>query len=241
MRGKFICFMGIDGSGKTTLVRETIKRFQAQGVEFRYVWGAYELTLLRPLVVWGKKILLRKRPPETYQDYLASLHTVGKSRLLSVGYQAAVLLEYLGQILFKVWLPLMRGQNIISDRYIFDTLISAKVNLNLTEAAMFRTMRVLLRFLPAPDRLVFIDVPEEVAYARKTDTPSLDYLRVRMPLYQKVAAAHRATVVDGTKPVEEIVTGWEWQGSNGTGPSRIPCLRITSPGLARDLRNDGRA
>ncbi len=224
MRGKFICLMGLDGAGKTTLVKEIIKRFEAQGVYFQYVWGAHELTLLRPLVIWGKKILLKNRQPETYQDYLASLHTVGKSRFLSVGYQAAVLLEYLVQILFKVWLPLMRGRNIISDRYIFDTLINAKVNLNLTEAAMFRMMRVLLQFLPAPDRLIFIDVPEEVAYVRKTDTPSLDYLRVRTPLYQKVAAAHRATAVDGTKPVEEIVTGWEGQGPSGTGlqPGPLP-------------------
>ncbi|OGP74500.1 MAG: hypothetical protein A2Y80_07945 [Deltaproteobacteria bacterium RBG_13_58_19] len=211
MRGKFICLMGLDGSGKTTLVKETIRRFKARGVDFQYVWGAYELNLLRPLVVWGKKILLKDRQPETYQDYLASLHTVGENRFLSMGYQAAVLLEYLVQILCKVWLPYMRGRNIISDRYIFDTLINTKVNLHLTEAAMFRMMRVLLQFLPAPDRLIFIDVPEEVAYARKTDTPSLDYLRVRRPLYQKVAAAYRASTVDGTKPVAEIVTWGEGQ------------------------------
>jgi dTMP kinase len=214
MKGKFICLMGLDGAGKTTLVKEIMKRLAAQGIDFQYVWGAYELTLLRPLVIWGKKILMKNRQPKTYQDYLASLHTVGKSRVLSMGYQAAVLIEYLGQILYKIWLPLRRGRNIISDRYIFDTLISVKVNLNLTEAAMFRGLRVLLQFLPAPDRIIFIEVPEEVAFARKTDTPSLDYLRVRKPLYNKVAATYRALTVDGTKPVNEIATECDGLDSN---------------------------
>jgi dTMP kinase len=205
VRGKFICFIGIDGSGKTTLINETVRRFSEKGIKCKYVWGSYELFILRPFVVLGKKLFWGdKNSREDYITYVSSVNKVGKSGFLSICYQTAVFMEYFIQILFKIGVPLMMKSNIISDRYIYDTVISMKVNLGLKESSMHRIISAFLKIIPVPDLIFFVDVPEETAFSRKTDTPSIDYLRIRRGLFRKTAENHNAVFLDGARPIGEL-------------------------------------
>lgn len=206
MRGTFICYIGIDGSGKTTLVNETISFCGKKGKEFKYVWGAHQLYLLGPVVRLGKKYLLgNKDSSKNYNDYLGSVNTVGKNTFLSACYRIALLTEYTIQVYLKIGVSLYFGKNIISDRYLYDTLINMKVNLGMQDTQLFRFMKKLSRYFPKPDRLYFVDVPEEIAFARKADTPSIEYLRIRRPLYQKTAECYGARVIDGSMPKEAVL------------------------------------
>lgn len=205
MKGKFICLIGIDGSGKTTLIRETIKRLNKKGIQLRYVWGSYELCLLKPIIVWGKRLFLgNKNPKKDYKSYIFSINKVGENKFLSICYQTAVIIEYVFQIFFKIALPLIMRQNVISDRYIYDAVINMKVNLCLKEQTMYRIIAFLSKIVPIPDLIIFVDVPEEIAFSRKTDTPSIDYLKIRKDLFKKIAECHGAILLDGTKPIEEL-------------------------------------
>lgn len=204
-KGKFICIMGIDGSGKTTLVNRTIEIYQTQGTIFKYVWGAYELKLLRPCLLLGKKLLVKnKGSGSNYNAYVAELNTIAGYRGLGRCYCYATISEYLLQIIGKVSIPLLLRKNIISDRYLFDTVISMSVNLNLNQQWREKLLRALLKICPAPDILFFIDVPETVAFARKDDTPSIDYLKKRRELYKDIAAQYNAIPLDGTRKIEQL-------------------------------------
>lgn len=205
MKGKFVCFFGIDGSGKTTLINESIKRLNQKGVKFNYVWGSHQLYFLRPIIVLGKRILFRNSSSsKDYNRYVSSINKIGKSSFLSLCYQGAIFIEYLVQIFFKISIPLLIGKNIISDRYIYDTVVNMKVNLGLEESTLNKIIKVLLKIIPAPDLIFFVDVPEELAFARKTDTPSIEYLRIRRILFKKIAESYHAIFIDGTKSIEEL-------------------------------------
>jgi len=204
-RGKFICFMGIDGSGKTTLVNRVIAKCKTEKIPLRYVWGAYELRFLRPFLLLAKKVLVKNvSGGQNYRAYVSELNSLGNSGCLGHIYQASTIVEYMSQILFKIGIPLVLNQHIISDRYLFDTVISMSVNLNMEKGKRKRLLRALTDICPIPDLLFFIDVPEEVAFKRKNDTPSIDYLRLRSGLYKEIAEEYKAVRLNGTKTIEEL-------------------------------------
>jgi len=206
-RGKFICFMGIDGSGKTTLVNKVIVKCKTEQISLRYVWGAYELRFLRPFLLLAKKVLVKSGSGgQNYKTYVSELNSLGNSVGLGHIYQASTIAEYMSQIIFKIGIPLVLNKHVISDRYLFDTVISMAVNLNMERRKRKRLLRVLTNICPIPDLLFFIDVPEDVAFERKEDTPSIDYIRFRSGLYKETAEEYKAVRLNGTKTVEELTS-----------------------------------
>ena len=60
------------------------------------------------------------------------------------------------------------------------------------------------RLFPEPDLIFLIDIPEDIAYERKMDTPSIDYLFERRGLYLAVAREHKMMILDGSKDILEL-------------------------------------
>ena len=207
MKGKLVCFTGIDGAGKTTLIRITINRLKAKGITFNYAYGSHLLFLLKPVIVIGKRLFFKNRDASNdYGAYVSSANRVGGNSFLSTCYQSAVLIEYLIQAYFKVTWPLLLGKNIILDRYFYDTIINMKINLGFNEKTLNKMIKALSIILPTPDVIYFVDVPEEVSFSRKTDTPSIDYLKARRGFYKKIAENYHAIFLDGTKKIDDLYT-----------------------------------
>ena len=61
------------------------------------------------------------------------------------------------------------------------------------------------RFFPKPDIVFLLDIPEEIAYERKDDVPSIEYLSDRRSIYLDVAERSGMRVLDGRKSVTELV------------------------------------
>ena len=52
--------------------------------------------------------------------------------------------------------------------------------------------------------MFLIDIPEEVAFHRKSDIPSIDYLNVRRDYYLSIAKEYGMVILDGTKDKDEL-------------------------------------
>ena len=202
----FICFTGIDGSGKTTLAKSLVVVMKRKGIECRYVYNRFNPFMLKPFIIVARALFLRGT--DVFEDYTEDCNAkkkLFKNRFLSVIYQSFLLFDYSFQIFLKVKIPLMLGRNIICDRYIYDTVCTdLAVDLNYSEKKTMDILRKCLYLFPKPDMIFLIDVLEEVAYGRKGDVPSVDYLKDRRNIYLEIGREHEMMILDGTQDLAEL-------------------------------------
>lgn len=200
---RLICFMGIDGSGKTTLAKELVKASEAQGIRYRYVWGNAQPIFLRPLRALAHLTILRKadmkKDNSNYERAKEEAST--KFGFVSRIYSLVLILDYFIWLFIKVRLPLIMGKKIICDRYVFDVA----VNLHFLNKSLYPDSKQLvhffLRYFPSPDLLFFIDISPEVAFLRKADIPSVSFLQRRQAVYRQLGQEYKAIVLNGADPI----------------------------------------
>jgi len=209
-QGILICFSGIDGSGKTTLIKELIKDLKAKGIQVEYRWGKFESSLLRLLILIKNKLLLHESDlKENYERSLKLKNNLFSSNPISMLYEYFVLVNYTFQVIFKIVIPLKMGKNIVCDRYVYDTIVDLALDLRYPDGKIKHRLNQLFRLLPKPDVLFFIDVPEEVAFRRKNDIPSIEFLRNKKEVYSKILKITKmdkniVSVINGTNSVHNL-------------------------------------
>jgi len=202
-----VCITGIDGAGKTTLARNIAVTLRQQGRPAVYVYGRIYPIISRLLMALGRAILLRKDDPrQDYGAYTTSKKQTMCNPLLAWPYTAAVLFDYYIQVWFKLLRHLFSRRIVVLDRYIYDTVISdLTVHLNYSPAQTERAIERGLRLLPTPMLTVLIDLPEQVAFSRKTDVPHIDYLRERRGWYLRLVIRPEVERLDGAGSPESLL------------------------------------
>jgi dTMP kinase len=202
-KGLLVCFVGIDGAGKSTLARALTAIIEEQDVRCRYVWGGFNssFAVFKPLVTGMKKSLFSGNK---HMDQSRTKGRVLKSSRLSTVYQYLALSDYIIQGLVRIRLPLAFGTTVVCDRYIYDLTTSIGVLLDYTADRTLALLDRCLAFLPRPDLVFLIDLPEALAYQRKDDVISLDFLSVRRDIYLQMAGEHGMTILDGTSDPQEL-------------------------------------
>lgn len=206
-KGFFICFTGIDGTGKTTLSKELVELLNKKGIKCKYAYARLNPRILKPFILVGEWIFLHGRDAsENYLEYSnTKREAIEKHPFLSKVYQQILLFDYILQFFFKVELPLMFGKNIVCDRYVYDTVITdLSADMNYSKEKVMKLLNNLHRFFPEPDITFLIDLPEEIAYQRKNDTPSIEYLRERRNIYLKIGKEYDMIILDGNKDLAEL-------------------------------------
>lgn len=206
-KAKLICFTGVDGSGKTTLAKELVKIMNEKGVQYKYVYGRLEPFILKPFIMTGRKIFLRGTNMfEDYGRYSSTKNNaIKRHSFLFTVYRYILLFDYFLQLLFRVRLPFMLGKNIVCDRYVYDTVITdLSVDMNYSKSEIRKLIRLFFYLAPKPDLAFLIDLPEEIAFQRKDDTPSIEYLRERRNIYLDVGREEGMVVLDGRKRLDEL-------------------------------------
>lgn len=208
--GLFICAIGIDGSGKTTMTKGLIDEFGQMGVPLEYRWAKFESSFLRSIIsIKNRLFVIEMDQKKNYEKSLKIKKDLFNNRVLSLFYESFVFLSYGIQIFYKVSLPLLFGKNIICDRYIYDTAVDLAYDLELNDKELLQKLSRLIMFSPKPDILIFIDVPLEVSLKRKDDIPSLDFLQQKKKLYFKLLKSksidiRSLKIMDGTLPADTL-------------------------------------
>ncbi len=202
----FICFTGIDGSGKSTLAQALVAELERKGVRSKYVYSRFRPLILKPIGRIGRLLFLRgKDIRNDYAEYSNAKKALFQTRFLPSVYERLLLFDYLLQAIFHVKLPLMLGKNIVCDRYVYDTIITdLAVDMSYSRGKVKRLLQHCFFLLPKPDLVFLIDVPEEVAFYRKNDVPSIDYLKERKKIYLDIAQECGMNILDGTQELMEL-------------------------------------
>ncbi|MET8433319.1 glycosyltransferase [Streptomyces sp900116325] len=218
---RWVCIVGTDGSGKTTLSARLVEQLRESGVDVRHEWLGAESYLMAPLrkvlkLVWGRRRRLTTGSGGSrtnvagdtsgapgYRGEIARKNAVVKRYPWAIqGYIFLVLLDYRLQLRRK----LHRARDtdlVVADRYVFDVAVNLGLTLGWDPAFLVRFLQQQMTRVRLPDVRVFLRVEPEVSLARKDDIPDADYLGLRLAYYDAVAAAFGFEVRDGTRPIEE--------------------------------------
>ena len=204
---KLICFTGIDGSGKTTLAKGLVETMEKKGIRYKYVYGRLEPFILRPFIAIGRKIFLRGK--DMFRDYTEYSSTkngaIEHHSFLFTFYRYILLFDYFLQLLFKIRIPLMLGRNIVCDRYVYDTVITdLSVDMNLSKSEIKDLIKRFFYIAKKPDLTFLIDLPEEIAFQRKEDTPSIEYLKKRRDIYLDIGREEGMVALDGSRSLDDL-------------------------------------
>lgn len=205
MSDGLFCFIGTDGSGKSTASKIFLKMLENSGRKCHSVWGAYDLWLLRPVITTAKKIFLRNPSPyKNYGEYSKELKKASKKKRLLHIYKVLVFCEYWVELLVKVRFPLWQGRTVICDRYVFDTVINIASNLDLSLGEFGAMLNRWMSFFPEPELVIYASVPPEISVARKNDIPDIEYVIKRFYYYKAISRFWPVVEIDGTLPIPEI-------------------------------------
>ena len=182
---KLINFVGIDGSGKTTLCKGMIGEFQQYFSDTKYVHTYHKSILLKPINSIVKALFMRGTDQfANYSKYREQkTSAIHRHRWLSRIYAFLWILDYALQTFYKVGVPLLFGERLIVDRYVYDAIINISVANNFSPKTTYRLVDFLFILFPKPGIVFLIDLPEDIAFERKNDIQSIEYLRERRHRY----------------------------------------------------------
>lgn len=190
-KGKLICFIGIDGSGKSTLSKMFCRYLTRNNVKCKYVYGRLLTKLVRPIFIMVQKIFLRKNKMN-YRSYLRSKYRlIKKHKLIAKIYAYLLVFEYFWLILFKIRLPLLFGYTIVCDRYVYDTVINDLPIIVSNKKEVISWVDTIFKFAPQPDKTFLVDIPEEIALRRKRDIPNIEYIREKRKAYKSLKKKYK--------------------------------------------------
>lgn len=184
--GLFVAVLGPDGAGKSTLIEGIVKE----------VAGAFRRTarfhlmpaLLRRQGDGGPVTDPHGKPPRSWFGSLLKL--------------AYYWLDYTLGYWLKIRPLLIRSTLVLFDRYYDDLLIDPR---RYRYGGPVWLARLLGRFIPKPDLFIILDLPAEVAHARKPEVPMEEARRLRERYLELAFSLPNAHVVDASRSLEEVV------------------------------------
>jgi len=209
-----IVFLGMDGSGKTTLSRHLYEELKERGYNVSYIWW-----------LEGEDSIIKKllRKIGNGKIYASKEHGKGmevkhktepiRMKLFRIFWPQIVMINYLRFGIKKIWLPKIKRSNeiIIFDRYIYDIILGLSREFDFKDVRKRRMLKVFSKLLPRPDIIFIINVPPEISYLRKKEEiKSIENARRIWNEYQRLYSLLDELVdgkivnVDNTRKVLEI-------------------------------------
>ena len=207
MNFKLINIIGIDGAGKTTLAMALASQLQQEDPKIKYKYCQYFAKLLYPLKLLAKVSVMRKTNEfKNYDTYnKTKKQTSSRHPKLANAYAIIWLIDYIIQVFFKIVIDTAMGKKLIIDRYIFDIAVNLSLTTNNDINYAKKLVSHFFKFAPIPSLVIYIDLPEEVAFARKNDIQDIEYLRERRERYLALVDEYHFKVINGNQTQELVL------------------------------------
>jgi thymidylate kinase len=176
-----ICVSGLDGTGKSYIVKELIKHYKKEN-DTKHVWSRYKNYTSKPLLFFTRLIGLNYK--ENYNGIIIGYHDFYKSKLISFFFLFFQWIDQIIEIFIKFKLT---KKNIISDRSIIDTLVDLSIDTKLEKIIFGFYGKSLIKFMPK--NTIFLIIKRDLEKIRKNreDVFYDKNLKKRLELFNQIA------------------------------------------------------
>ena len=187
------CFFGIDGAGKSTLIREVQKRLEEEGIETEKMYMGRSKNHKIPFISWKvklkEKLVAKKegKDPEKVKKPLVNIYRKRGWIWMSV-YFLDLWLRYL-EVKIK-----SREKIVLMDRYFFHGLL-------LTRGLKRKFFE---KLIPKPSKSFLINAPPEIILGRK-DEASEENIRDFYNEARKLSNRFKIEEINNSKELEVVV------------------------------------
>lgn len=184
--GLMVVFLGLDGSGKSTVMARVL---QDLGGVFRGGRCYHQ----RPRVLWAgvEDRTVRGPRPMPRRNRLASL--------VKLALWAA---DYWMGFLCEIFPRLVQSGLVLFDRYYYDLLVDPR---RYRYGGPPVAALALGRVLPRPDLVILLDAPEAVSDARRRDGDFRSAAHLRPAYIALVRSLRAGRIVDAARPIDAVV------------------------------------
>jgi thymidylate kinase len=183
MKGKLISFIGMDGAGKTTLVKALAEHLNKQGKKAVMVYGGRGRGNVLPIQFLGKAYRKAGGSPSNVPQKGESFEKISLIHTLAAPLFA---LDMLARYFLILWPLTKKNDFVLTDRYATDILLMNKVPWDFK--------RFLFSLLPKPNKIVYIYNTVAVLHKRKPEHSVVD-LRRQEKLFERVVPLAHATKI----------------------------------------------
>jgi thymidylate kinase len=183
-----IYLTGIDGSGKSSIM-QLLETEVFAGNEVRTIWARYQPKFVKFLIFPFKRKFISDNtnghPINTkeYSEWFIFKEKITSWKIVSKMLFLIQALDYLSQLI-RVRRIIRKNKEkiIIIDRFTLDFIVDQSINYGDIENHFIT--KHFLKILNGLDYIFLIDTNEEVAFNRKDDIPSIEYLTKRRKQYK---------------------------------------------------------
>lgn len=209
---RFIVISGIDGCGKTTLIRGLRNRLEREGLTTRYEWLRYNHRLVRPVHGWSRLVGLSRRYRTGDQSIWR--HEFYRSRLFCSFYILLTWLDvWLGRLILAARLSSRNVDIVVCDRWVQDILVDLAVDTRRRDLLAGTWHSRFKRILPPGARQYLIVRDSASVVSARPDVLQDASHSFRQKLYGRVEKSPDVVVVrnDGTveAAVDAIFGDWK--------------------------------
>lgn len=218
--GAIVAVSGMDGSGKSTQAEALAATLRELGHDVVVEWSRITYDANLQLIARPVKLALAvatrlrgraprppaddpsTRLPRTPED-AAARALRARYPLLNQVWAAVVATVHAGGQRRTLRRHMRHGRVVVRDRYVLDSAVALRQHYGHRYGVGLAIG--LLRWISPPSVAGFwLDVPAEVAYARKPEQFPLERLAARRPLYEAELERLGAIRLDGTRPLTEL-------------------------------------
>lgn len=200
-----IYVMGIDGSGKTTVVEWLAHTLREQGYQVDVQWLRFNHVLSKPLLAFCRLTGLTRY--EKKNGIRVGYHDFHRSQIVSWLF---VFLQYLDALRVKLTrvLPRLRGERnvVILDRYVYDIIIDLMIDTGIDELDDTWLGRAMIGLLPQGTAVLPLARERNALLAARPESEVDDNFVRRLALYDQIVARQNLPVMENNASLDDLLS-----------------------------------
>ena len=201
---RFICLIGVDGSGKSTFARMIEQELISRGYRTKYVWLRMNYMLTRPVLLYCRLTGLTRRP--VVNGRKISIHEFHRSRPVAKLVQYLHFVDTVIAYCFKIFIPMkFLGRYIVCDRFVHDVLVDFIMESKDFDLHNKAIRRLLFSLVPKDAKVLLAKTDLRTILERKPDVLLYDKdFEMRFQEYNRLAQLYDLEVVDNNRTKDEV-------------------------------------
>lgn len=202
--GRLIVLSGIDGSGKSSHMAWIAAALAAQGQRYRYIRLRWAALSSIPLLAIARLLGYSPRHYNSRSKTVVIEQRYDQWPLMRTLWPRLFALDMILTAWWKVFLPLRRNEWVLCDRFVLDAIIDVTATLRDETLLCGSFASRLYSLVPPGACTIVLDIDPDIAYARKLDLLDAAYVKIRRPLYLRLAQKGGVPTVDGNRSFGEV-------------------------------------